>query len=133
MLRYLEGVTPQARCLDSFLYLSSSVLAHLVAMGSTHGRRQEAGPANHHDRRLANMLLNHVVCADMQVRSLCKQGSKVLVFSGKPVGYTAPDQAEGAQQLIQARLTPLTLHLTRQTDLLVTSAGCKHRNTQRLT
>lgn len=44
------------------------------------------------------------VYARSQVRSLCKQGSKVLVFSGKPVGYTAPDQAEGAQQLIQVEV-----------------------------
>lgn len=44
------------------------------------------------------------IYARSQVRSLCKQQCEVLVISGKPSGYTAPEQTEGSQQLIQVEV-----------------------------
>ena len=48
------------------------------------------------------------VLRSLQVRSLCQQQCDLLVISGKPPGYSAPDQTEGAQQLIQ--VTSVFLH-----------------------
>lgn len=47
--------------------------------------------------------------ACLQVRSLCQQQCDLLVLSGKPTGYGAPPQTEGALQLIQVALGYSTL------------------------
>lgn len=58
--------------------------------------------------------------AHLQVRSLCQQQCDLLVLSGKPTGYSAPPQTEGAKQLIQ--VTYVHSVLSARSVLVLSSA-----------